>query len=188
MLLTSHKWRWVPPSNAGECPHQLKKYVIKLWWTRQILLPKNWSESSPHPICLTNWPLGNVEIISKLELQTRFMNWYLQHFLWNCSQENATEPFDYKSALVQVMAWCHQATSHYLSQCWPRSCRHMTSLGHNELRKGNGQWSDYTSGNKSCHGFVKPAQNVSEIFKMKSISCLLEAQNLTDTELFLNQC
>ena len=25
------------------------------------------------------------------------------------------------STLVQVMAWCHQATSHYLSQCWP-SC------------------------------------------------------------------
>ena len=26
-----------------------------------------------------------------------------------------------KSTLVQVMAWCHQATSHYLNQCWPRS-------------------------------------------------------------------
>ena len=26
-----------------------------------------------------------------------------------------------KSTLVQVMAWCCQATSHYLSQCWPRS-------------------------------------------------------------------
>ena len=26
-----------------------------------------------------------------------------------------------KSTWVQVMAWCHQATSHYLSQCWPRS-------------------------------------------------------------------
>ena len=26
-----------------------------------------------------------------------------------------------KSKLVQVMAWCRQATSHYLSQCWPRS-------------------------------------------------------------------
>ena len=25
-----------------------------------------------------------------------------------------------KSTLVQVMAWCRQATSHYLSQCWPR--------------------------------------------------------------------
>ena len=23
--------------------------------------------------------------------------------------------------LVQVMAWCRQATSHYLSQCWPKS-------------------------------------------------------------------
>ena len=27
---------------------------------------------------------------------------------------------DDKSALVQVMAWCCQATSHYLGQCWPR--------------------------------------------------------------------
>ena len=26
-----------------------------------------------------------------------------------------------QSTLVQVMAWCSQATSHYLSQCWPRS-------------------------------------------------------------------
>ena len=26
-----------------------------------------------------------------------------------------------ESTLVQVMAWCHQATSHYLGQCWPRS-------------------------------------------------------------------
>ena len=25
------------------------------------------------------------------------------------------------STLVQVMAWCRQATSHYPSQCWPRS-------------------------------------------------------------------
>ena len=30
-------------------------------------------------------------------------------------------PIDDKSTLVQVMAWCRQATSHYLSQCWPRS-------------------------------------------------------------------
>ena len=26
-----------------------------------------------------------------------------------------------QSKLVQVMAWCRQATSHCLSQCWPRS-------------------------------------------------------------------
>ena len=29
-----------------------------------------------------------------------------------------TEPIGDKSTLVQVMAWCHQASSHYLSQCW----------------------------------------------------------------------
>ena len=28
---------------------------------------------------------------------------------------------DDQSTLVQVMAWCRQAISHYLSQCWPRS-------------------------------------------------------------------
>ena len=28
---------------------------------------------------------------------------------------------DDKSTLVQVMAWCRQATSHYLSLHWPRS-------------------------------------------------------------------
>ena len=28
---------------------------------------------------------------------------------------------DNKSTLVQVMAWCRQATSHYLNQCWRRS-------------------------------------------------------------------
>ena len=31
------------------------------------------------------------------------------------------EVTDDKSTLVQVMAWCHQATSHYLSQCCARS-------------------------------------------------------------------
>ena len=28
---------------------------------------------------------------------------------------------DDKLTLVQVMAWCHHTTSHYLSQCWPSS-------------------------------------------------------------------
>ena len=39
---------------------------------------------------------------------------------------------DDKSTLVQVMAWCCQTRSHYLSQYWP-SC-HMGSLGHNGLK------------------------------------------------------
>ena len=44
---------------------------------------------------------------------------------WGISNEIALRwmPLDLtddKSTLVQVMAWCRQATSHYLSQCWPR--------------------------------------------------------------------
>ena len=38
-----------------------------------------------------------------------------------------------KSAFVQVMAWCRQTTSHYLSQCWPSSmppngCYHLVFI------------------------------------------------------------
>ena len=45
---------------------------------------------------------------------------------WGISYEIALRwmPLDVaddKSTLVQVMAWCRQATIHYLSQCWPRS-------------------------------------------------------------------
>ena len=45
---------------------------------------------------------------------------------WGISLEIAhrclLQDFTYdKSTLVQVMAWCRQATSHYLSQCCPRS-------------------------------------------------------------------
>ena len=31
---------------------------------------------------------------------------------------NATGPYWWQVNMVQVMAWCRQATSHYLSQCW----------------------------------------------------------------------
>ena len=67
---------------------------------------------------LTHWPLGNFrylifQIISVIDG-------------WGISCEHALRWMslnltDDKSTLVQVMAWCHQATSHYLSQCWPRS-------------------------------------------------------------------
>ena len=38
---------------------------------------------------------------------------------------------DDKSTLVQVMAWCRQATSHYLSNADTVPCRLMALLGHN---------------------------------------------------------
>ena len=49
------------------------------------------------------------------------------HFSWDCPQVNATDGLGDAirrhrswSTLVQLMAWCRQASRHYLSQCWPR--------------------------------------------------------------------
>ena len=42
-----------------------------------------------------------------------------------------------KSVLVQVMHWCRQATSHYLSQCWPKS---MTPCGVTMPQRVKIQW------------------------------------------------
>ena len=51
---------------------------------------------------LTHWPLRKLDaILPSITLQ-----------FWQFS--------DNKSTMVQVMAWCHQAASDYLSQCWPR--------------------------------------------------------------------
>ena len=56
------------------------------------------------------WYQGNSDEFSyKLLLFTIFAIWMSLHFTND------------QSILVQVMAWCCQATSHYLSQCWPRS-------------------------------------------------------------------
>ena len=56
-----------------------------------------------------------------------------------------------KSTLVQVMAWCRQATSHYLSQCWPRSM-----LPNGVTRP---QWVKYT-GLKLGHHWVSRCPNM----------------------------
>ena len=57
--------------------------------------------------------LVNFKLVSLIDILSIFceiaIRWMPQHLT------------DHWSTLVQVMAWCHQATSHYLSQCWPKS-------------------------------------------------------------------
>ena len=59
-----------------------------------------------------------------------FKSEILRFILWNYDQTISCKTVirgmlhnftDDKSTMVQVMAWCHQTASHYLSQCWPRS-------------------------------------------------------------------
>ena len=56
-----------------------------------------------------------------VNFHVNFSHWWLMYLLWNCHQMNVTGFTADKSTLVQVMACCRQATSHYLSQCWHRS-------------------------------------------------------------------
>ena len=72
---------------------------------------------------LTHWPLGNSNENLDMEFSNGF-EWLMVD--WGISCENtmiwmSLDFTDDQSTLVQGMAWCHQATSHYLSHCWPRS-------------------------------------------------------------------
>ena len=73
-------------------------------------------------LLLTHWPLGDRDAILKLPI----FNLVLLIGIFTSSKDNALRLMqwdltDDKSTLVQVMAWCRQAPSHYLSQCWPSS-------------------------------------------------------------------
>ena len=72
-----------------------------------------------------------VRDFKKCTFQTRFTYCFFRCYYTNhdALRGMPRDLTDYQSTPVQVMAWCRQATSHYMSQCWP--CRHMTSLGHN---------------------------------------------------------
>ena len=62
----------------------------------------------------------------RCHFKTAIFNFILLIGIFTSSKYNALrwmprDLTDDKSTLVQVMAWCRQATSHYLSQCWPSS-------------------------------------------------------------------
>ena len=59
------------------------------------------------------------KLLHKCTVKTHLMDYYLGYFVGNWWVPK--NPIDDTSTSAQVMAWCRQATSHYLSQCWPRS-------------------------------------------------------------------
>ena len=79
---------------------------------------------------------------------------------WSISHEIALRRMplgltDDKSTLVQVIAWCHQATSHYLRQCWPRS---MSSNGTTRPQWVNVVWNHafYPYSSRLLHSLFRP--------------------------------
>ena len=84
---------------------------------------------------LTRWPLGGLNgsldwfqasfddcwlktILQDTQILQSEVSMYLVKFVLRWM---TMDLIDHKSTLVQVMAWCHQATGHYLSHCWPWS-------------------------------------------------------------------
>ena len=97
---------------------------------------------------LNSLALRDVVVTSNHNFRTHIKDRYLEHFGWKCFQVNATRihwrlvntcqvavyvlvyacgGFWPQSNAIKnlnlnpVMAWCHQTTSHYPSQFWPRS-------------------------------------------------------------------
>ena len=104
---------------------------------------------------------------------------YCSDFPWNCPLKNSTLLHRWMSTLVQVMAWCHQAQSHYMIQCWPNSMKS------NSIIKG--QWVNGTMNHcQEAEGFckngalLKPIWNANLARSCLSINLAWEAQSLNN--------
>ena len=108
------------------CPHELRLDAGELSrMTMDIQLAYNLSRhQSLGPIAqraLTHWAL-----IEFTEILDKWFPAFLVINSWCLSCKIALRWMPHnlaneKSTMVRVMVWCRQATSHYMSQCWPRS-------------------------------------------------------------------
>ena len=95
----------------------LGSWDTKLWW------------SISRTNCLyyfTRVDLHSHQILFEWNFRSSIFKLILLIDAWGTSSEIAfrwmsLDLTDDKSTSVQVMAWCLQAPSHYLSQCWPTS-------------------------------------------------------------------
>ena len=115
----------------------LPRQVHWVPWVSRRVGPRRHGErprhGSPLRMGVTKCDIKFIRLLNSLA-PGRF-EWYFRYLIfqiilvaddWGISCEIALKWMSFvltddKSALVQVMAWCRQATSHYLSQCWPRS-------------------------------------------------------------------
>ena len=102
---------WWLPLVMGDCDG-VSLIFIRIY---KFKTTSSWKRS------LSHWPLQYISnfksVVCKHILPVKIMSTSYELALSWISQNT----FDYKSTLLQVMAWCHQATSHNLSQRWPRS-------------------------------------------------------------------
>ena len=100
-------------------------WVYVITKTREIcraLCHSSWKTSAYPWSQVNSLVLGDFNLILVVNFQAKFNEWWLRYmYLRDALRWIPLDLTDDKSTLVQVMAWCRQATSHYLSQCLPRS-------------------------------------------------------------------
>ena len=103
-------------ASAWSCRHQKLGKRRSPWRETKLQRGRTWlvSVNSLPPGIYGN---DFKRIFFRLVIQNNSLGSHREITLRWMTQNLANE----KSTLVQVMAWCHQATFHYLSQCWPRS-------------------------------------------------------------------
>ena len=111
----------VPWANVDRhlCPHiaQLGHNELK----PSITSIRNSALSFLWQYILTHWPWGGVAVIQRVYIMFKVI---IQNIGFSTGSEIALRQIpqhltNENSTLVPVIAWCHQAPSHYLSQCWP---------------------------------------------------------------------
>ena len=138
LQLKKHYWRWNRSQHFfinSLWPGDATRYCLLMLWLVTYLAPSHLLNQC----CLILWllmiPLWisyciTINSLSPGRFGCDFKNtiFYLalliSIFRSPCDNTLRWMPCDFtgdKSKLVQVMAWWRQATSHYLSQCWPRS-------------------------------------------------------------------
>ena len=106
---------WELGVTAVSAPNNLRSWSQTphfLWWMQFRILSLSY---------LTHWPLRDFErnFIEQIEADFLIDGWDISGEV-GLRLTSLVHTYD-TSTLVQVMGWCRQAPSHYLSQCWPRS-------------------------------------------------------------------
>ena len=95
------------------------------WWRnrRSIYMNSNFTfvtHSRVETACLSHCPLGDVTVNSKVKLSNSLLGIVTSAYAVKLLLEERHRTYQLWSQQCFVMAWCRQATSQYLSQCWPR--------------------------------------------------------------------
>ena len=121
------------PSDAvcvlcGSCEHQEWRHLQPTsLWIRHILNPL-----APRKFCMK---------LSISNGQANFSNGWPRYLMWNCPQVIVTEPQSLMTSQHWFKQWLGAIRQKAITgtKVDPDLCRHMASLGHNELKKMNKQ-------------------------------------------------